>query len=124
MRAASFVSGGLIPAALRGTSNGLTLHIADWVRNTASFFEIFLCLSRACLGKIIVYIYKWLSKMAFFAGGASDLATIHSNTILNMNQSSGDVQCGQDLLSVAGFPLDSYLALNEPNSGSKLKSLV
>jgi arylsulfatase A-like enzyme len=30
MRAASFVSGGLIPAALRGTSNGLTVHICDW----------------------------------------------------------------------------------------------
>jgi hypothetical protein len=41
--------------------------------------------------------------MAFVAGGASVLATIHSNTILNMNQSSGDVQCGQDLLSVIEF---------------------
>jgi hypothetical protein len=60
MRAASFVSGGLIPAALRGTSNGLTLHIADWVRKTASFFEFSLCLSRACLGKMFVFIYKWL----------------------------------------------------------------
>ena len=28
--AASFISGGLIPAALRGTSNGITCHIADW----------------------------------------------------------------------------------------------
>ena len=28
------------------------------------FFEFSLCLSRACLGKMIVYIYKWL-KNAF-----------------------------------------------------------
>jgi hypothetical protein len=37
------------------------------VRKTASFFEFSLCLSRACLGKMIVFIYKWL-KMPFFAG--------------------------------------------------------
>jgi hypothetical protein len=29
---------------------------------TASFFEFSLCLSRACLGKIIVFIYKWRKK--------------------------------------------------------------
>jgi hypothetical protein len=27
--------------------------------------EFSLCLSRACLGKIIVYIYKWLKKTVF-----------------------------------------------------------
>jgi hypothetical protein len=37
------------------------------VRKTASFLEISLCLSRACLGKMIVFKYKWL-KNAFFAG--------------------------------------------------------
>jgi hypothetical protein len=31
------------------------------VRKT-SFFEFSLCLSRACLGKMIVFIYKWLQK--------------------------------------------------------------
>lgn len=36
-------------------------------------------------------------------GGASVLALIHSNTVLNMNQSVGDVKCGPDLLSVAEF---------------------
>lgn len=36
LRAASFVSGGLIPAALRGTSNGLTMHIADWYPTLAA----------------------------------------------------------------------------------------
>ena len=30
-----------------------------------SFFEFFLCLSRACLGKIIIFIYKWLKKTRF-----------------------------------------------------------
>jgi hypothetical protein len=37
------------------------------VRKTASFFEFSLCLSRACLGKMIVFIYKLL-KNAVFAG--------------------------------------------------------
>eukprot|EP01046_Picozoa_sp_COSAG06_P037655 COSAG06_NODE_4273_length_4410_cov_5.289754_6_plen_101_part_00 len=30
-----------------------------------SFFEFSLCLSRACLGKMIVFIYKWRKKWAF-----------------------------------------------------------
>jgi hypothetical protein len=30
------------------------------VRKTASFFEFSICLSRVCLGKLIVFIYKWL----------------------------------------------------------------
>jgi hypothetical protein len=33
-----------------------------------SFFEFSLCLSRACLGKMIVFIYKWLKKVPLFAG--------------------------------------------------------
>jgi hypothetical protein len=36
------------------------------VRKTRLFFEFFLYLSRACLGKMIVFMYTWLSKMAFF----------------------------------------------------------
>eukprot|EP01046_Picozoa_sp_COSAG06_P042985 COSAG06_NODE_5561_length_3401_cov_2306.993640_2_plen_162_part_00 len=36
------------------------------VRKTASFVEFFLCLSRACLGKTIVLMYKWLKKCLFF----------------------------------------------------------
>jgi hypothetical protein len=32
---------------------------------TASFFEFSLCLSRACLGKMIVFIYKWLKNAGF-----------------------------------------------------------
>ena len=37
------------------------------------------------------------------SGGASVLATVHNNTILNMNQSGIDVQCGTELLSVMDF---------------------
>jgi hypothetical protein len=40
----------------------------DVVRKTASFLEFFLCLSRACLGKIIVSIYKWLQNAVFRRG--------------------------------------------------------
>jgi ABC-type multidrug transport system fused ATPase/permease subunit len=36
------------------------VHTFPAVRKTASFFEFSLCLSRACLGKMIVFIYKWL----------------------------------------------------------------
>ena len=35
------------------------------VRKTASFCEFSLCLSRACLGKLIVFIYKWLKNAVF-----------------------------------------------------------
>ena len=35
------------------------------VRKTASFFEFSLCLSRACLGKMIVSRYKWLKNAVF-----------------------------------------------------------
>jgi hypothetical protein len=34
------------------------------VRTTA-FFEFSLCLSRACLGKMIMFIYKWLKNAVF-----------------------------------------------------------
>ena len=30
------------------------------------FFEFSLCLSRACLGKKIVFIYKWLTQRSFW----------------------------------------------------------
>ena len=34
-------------------------------RQTVVFFEFSLCLSRVCLGKMIVFIYKWLNKWRF-----------------------------------------------------------
>ena len=49
------------------------------MRKTASFFECFsLCLPRACLGKIIVLIYKWLKNAVFFAdlSGSWDEGTV------------------------------------------------
>ena len=33
---------------------------------TPAFFEFSLCLSRAWLGKMITFIYKWLKKPLFF----------------------------------------------------------
>jgi hypothetical protein len=57
------------------------------VRNTASFFEFSLCLSRACLGKMIDFIYKWhLKNEPFFAGGAlteeaDEYATVNSEAM-------------------------------------------
>jgi hypothetical protein len=35
------------------------------VRKTASFLVLSLCLSRACLDKMIVFIYKWLKNAVF-----------------------------------------------------------
>jgi hypothetical protein len=35
------------------------------VRTTACFFEFSLCLFRACLGKMFVFIYKWLKNAVF-----------------------------------------------------------
>eukprot|EP01046_Picozoa_sp_COSAG06_P019227 COSAG06_NODE_1364_length_9696_cov_14.104929_7_plen_92_part_00 len=32
------------------------------LRENGTFFEFSLCLSRACLGKIIIFIYKWRKK--------------------------------------------------------------
>jgi hypothetical protein len=34
---------------------------------TASLYEFPLCLSRACLGKIMHFTYKWLKKCRFLA---------------------------------------------------------
>jgi hypothetical protein len=48
------------------------------VRKTASFLEFSLCLPRACLGKIIVLIYKRLKNAVFFAdlSGSWDEGTV------------------------------------------------
>jgi hypothetical protein len=35
------------------------------LRQNGLFLEFSLCLSRACLGKIIIFIYKWLKKPVF-----------------------------------------------------------
>jgi hypothetical protein len=42
--------------------------------DTPLFFEFSLCLSRVCLGKMIVYMYKWLKKGFFPHSCACGLA--------------------------------------------------
>ena len=37
----------------------------EGAKNGTSFFEFSLYLSRACLGKMIVFMYKWLQKCRF-----------------------------------------------------------
>ena len=62
----------------------------SWVRKTASFFEFSLCLSRACLGKMFVFIYKWLKNAVFrrpdvVLEGASTWAAIQTSMDLCAN---------------------------------------
>jgi len=38
------------------------------LRNTPLFLEFSLCLSRACLGKMMLFIYKWRKKWRFRTG--------------------------------------------------------
>ena len=53
-------------ASIRGGFTGQLLAVRTArVRKTASFLEFSLCLSRACLGKMIVFIYKWLKNAVF-----------------------------------------------------------
>jgi hypothetical protein len=35
------------------------------LRENGTFFEFFLCSSRACLGKMLILMYKWLKKCRF-----------------------------------------------------------
>jgi hypothetical protein len=37
----------------------------DCLRENGTFFEFSLCSSRACLGKMLIFIYKWLKKCRF-----------------------------------------------------------
>eukprot|EP01046_Picozoa_sp_COSAG06_P013892 COSAG06_NODE_848_length_11971_cov_10.199882_14_plen_139_part_00 len=41
------------------------------------FFEFSLCLSRACLGKMFVFIYKWLKRTVFTHRMPSTLSSDH-----------------------------------------------
>jgi hypothetical protein len=38
------------------------------LRKTPLFFEFSLCLSRACLGKMFLFVYKWLKSGVFRTG--------------------------------------------------------
>ena len=46
-------------------TNGITGAAA--LHKTPLFLSFHVCLSRACLGKMIAFMYKWLQKGRFFA---------------------------------------------------------
>ena len=49
------------------------------VRTRYSGFEVFLCLSRACLGKIFVFTYKWLEQTVFTPAEVSAADALRSH---------------------------------------------
>jgi hypothetical protein len=59
-----FPTGASQCAMFNGANTNLQRPEALEVKN-GIFFQFSLCLSRACLGKIIVFIYKWLKKWHF-----------------------------------------------------------
>jgi hypothetical protein len=52
-----------MPHSIPGAAS--VVHSTGTVGKTASFFEFSLCLSRACLGKMFVFIYKWRKNAVF-----------------------------------------------------------
>jgi hypothetical protein len=44
------------------------------LQQNGPFFEFFLCLSRACLGKMFIFIYKWLKKDRFVTSPLAPLS--------------------------------------------------
>jgi hypothetical protein len=48
-----------------GTETHELLLLVHILRENGTFFEFSLCLSRACLGKIMHFIYKWRKKCRF-----------------------------------------------------------
>jgi len=58
-----------------------TINMSAGGAKNGIFFEFSLCLSRACLGKMIVFIYKWLEN-AFFSQGCNAHATSVSSRTL------------------------------------------
>jgi hypothetical protein len=51
-------------ASCRNPGGGLVVDVIA-LRENGTFFEFSLCLSRACLGKITHFIYKWRKKCRF-----------------------------------------------------------
>jgi hypothetical protein len=49
------------------------------LRQNGTFLSVSLCLSRACLGKMLIFIYKWLKKCRFLTCIAEHTAT-HNQT--------------------------------------------
>ena len=54
------------PRACCGRNTAGRAQAKPGLRKTPLFFEFSLCLSRACLGKMIVYMYKWRKKSLSF----------------------------------------------------------
>jgi hypothetical protein len=67
-------AGGWGSLPLRSASARRCMHL----RKNGLFFEFSLCLSRACLGKMIVFIYKWL-KTTVFTHRDQDRAQRHAD---------------------------------------------
>ena len=59
-----------------------TRHDASPFDKTASIFEFSLCLSLACLGKIIIFICKWRKKTVFSQLGGVRLQLQHRQRIV------------------------------------------
>ena len=67
----------------------LSLQRADTLRENGTFFEFSLCLSRACLGKIMHFIYKWRKSAVFLpaaapaakCGAAASAAATHPSPV-------------------------------------------
>ena len=53
------------PSAASSSSSPLALPLPRPDEETPLFLEFSLCVSRACLGKIIVFVYEWLKKTVF-----------------------------------------------------------
>ena len=57
-------------------------------QNKRAFLEFSLCLSRACLGKIIIFVCKWLKKPNVFSPAAGN----HRDQHAALNGNLGPVQ--------------------------------
>ena len=64
----------------------------DSAIRTRSFFEFSLCLSRACLGKIIIYINEWLRKIVFLPGCEHDAVRISGMRQLRCRREPGPLR--------------------------------
>ena len=54
-----------LPGERAGSTAQQSTALTSICDKTASFFEFSLCLSRACLGEMFVFIYKWRKKCRF-----------------------------------------------------------
>jgi hypothetical protein len=62
----------------------------DVLRTTPLFSRLFLCLSRACLGKMIVFIYKWRKKWRFSHQPESPMVRVRKAIEANSQRDNDD----------------------------------